>query len=141
VPKLQDRREDIPLLADFFIKIYSEKNHKLIKGIDPVAMDFLMRFSWPGNVRELENVIERAVILTRSDLISHSDFPATINIKKDENEVPISTFEHTKTLKDVEKQMIIKSLNENDGNRTRTAEILGISRRTLQLKLKEYGIN
>ena len=141
VPKLQDRRDDIPLLTDFFIKKYSEKNHKLIKGIDPVALDFLMRFNWPGNVRELENVIERAVILARGDLITPIDFPSHINIKNDESGIYTDSLEYGKTLKDVEKQMILKSLNENDGNRTRTAEVLGISRRTLQLKLKEYGVN
>ena len=138
-PLLLERREDIPLLADFFIRKYSEKNHKLIKGIKPVALDLLMRFSWPGNVRELENVIERAVILTRGDLISPSDLPENINVNKDENAK--TSMEYGQTLKDVEKQMILRTLDEKNGNRTRTAEILGISRRTLQIKLKEYGIN
>ena len=141
IPPLNERREDIPLLTDFFIKKYSKKNHKLIKSIDPVALDFLMRFDWPGNVRELENVIERAVILTRGDSISLSDFPATINLKSDNQERPAPILEYGQTLKDVERQMIIKTLDANGGNRTRTSEILGISRRTLQLKLKEYGIN
>ena len=100
-----------------------------------------MRYTWPGNVRELENVIERAVIMTRGDLILPSDFPATINIKKSEVEIPTTKIEPGQTLKDVERQMIIKTLEDNKGNRTHTAEILGISRRTLQLKLKEYGIN
>jgi len=113
----------------------------LIKGIKPVALDLLMRFSWPGNVRELENVIERAVILTRGDLISPSDLPENININKDENENAKTSIEYGQTLKDVEKQMILRTLDEKNGNRTRTAEILGISRRTLQIKLKEYGIN
>ena len=141
IPPLNERREDIPLLTDFFIKKHSEKNHKLIKSIDPVALDFLMRFNWPGNVRELENVIERAVILTRGDSISPSDFPSTINIKSDSQEMPSPILEYGQTLKDVERQMIMKTLDANEGNRTRTSEILGISRRTLQLKLKEYGIN
>ena len=141
IPPLRDRRDDIPLLADFFMKKYSEKNHKLIKGIDPVALDFLLRYSWPGNVRELENVIERAVILSRDDLISPSDFPATVNIKKAKTESVPAIIEPGQTLKDVERQMIIKTLADNKENRTRTAEKLGISRRTLQLKLKEYGVN
>ena len=141
IPPLNARREDIPLLADFFIRKYAEKNHKLIKGIDPVALDFLMRFEWPGNVRELENVIERAVILTRSESLAPADFPATINLKNDVEGTPAQTLEPGQTLKDVERQMIAKTLAANDGNRTRTAEILGISRRTLQLKLKEYGIS
>jgi two-component system response regulator HydG len=141
IPPLRDRRDDIPLLVDSFIKKYSEKNHKLIKGIDPVALDFLLRYTWPGNVRELENVIERAVIMTRDDLISPSDFPATINITNDDKDKPTIVMEPGQTLKDVERHMIIKTLEDNNGNRTRTAEKLGISRRTLQLKLKEYGIN
>ncbi|MDY7032836.1 MAG: helix-turn-helix domain-containing protein [Thermodesulfobacteriota bacterium] len=99
-----------------------------------------MRHSWPGNVRELENVVERAVILTREDTITQSDFPPNIRDMDEERENgPDLT--PGKSLKEVERQMILRTLEETGGNRTHAADILGISRRTLQLKLKEYGIN
>ena len=141
IPPLRQRRDDIPLLADLFIKRYSNKNHKLMQGIDPLALDSLMRYAWPGNVRELENVIERAVIMTHDNYIGASDLPATIYDEKDDSEESLTQIMPGLTLKEVEKKMIIRTLDANNGNRTHTAEILGISRRTLQLKLKEYGIN
>jgi two-component system response regulator HydG len=141
IPPLNRRRDDIPLLTDLFIKRYSKKNHKLMQGIDPLALDLLMRYAWPGNVRELENVIERAVIMTHDNYISASDLPGTIYDKKVDSEVSLPEIFPGITLKEVEKKMIIRTLEDNNGNRTRTAAVLGISRRTLQLKLKEYGIN
>ncbi len=141
LPPLRQRRDDIPLLADLFVKRYSNKNHKLMQGIDPLAMDLLMRYAWPGNIRELENVIERAVIMTHDNYIGAADLPAAIYDKKDDSDLPSPDMMPGLTLKEVEKKMIIRTLDANNGNRTHTAEILGISRRTLQLKLKEYGIN
>ena len=141
IPPLRKRREDIPLLADFFLKQYVEKNRKLVKGFTPRAMDAIMRHDWPGNVRELENLVERAVIMTRGDMITLDEFPNTINhpfSEIDEVENELST---GRTLKDAEKEIIIRTLEETGGNRTHAAKILGISRRTLQLKLKDYGIN
>ncbi|MFH0727424.1 MAG: sigma-54 dependent transcriptional regulator [Pseudomonadota bacterium] len=141
VPPLRERREDIPLLAAFFLKRYADKNRRLIKGFSPRAMDLLMRHPWPGNVRELENVVERAVILSREDTITPAEFPGVIQaIDKDEH-AGMLDLTPGRSLKDVERQMIIRTLEEAEGNRTHAAEILGISRRTLQLKLKEYGIN
>jgi two-component system response regulator HydG len=141
VPPLRERREDIPLLADFFMKRYAEKNRRLIKGFSPRAMDLLMRHPWPGNIRELENVVERAVILSREDTITPAEFPGVLqSIDKEDYETMLE-LAPGRSLKDVERQMIIRTLTEAGGNRTHAAEILGISRRTLQLKLKEYGIN
>jgi len=140
VSPLRERKEDIPLLIDFFLKRYAEKNQKLIKGFTPRAMDLLMRYNWPGNARELENVIERAVILSRDDNITPGEFPGVIQ-GLDEKSDDMLFLAPGKSLKEVERQMIIRTLEETGGNRTRAAEILGISRRTLQLKLKEYGIN
>jgi len=141
VPPLRERHEDIPLLADFFLKQYATKNHKLVKGFTPRAMDLLMRHDWPGNVRELENVVERSVIMTRGDMIIPMDFPEALqdlDLAAGEKHVDIRP---GRSLKEVEKDMILRTLEETGGNRTHTAKILGISRRTLQLKLKEYGIN
>jgi two-component system response regulator HydG len=141
VPPLRERREDLPLLADFFLKRYVEKNRRLIKGFTPRAMDLLMRHTWPGNVRELENVVERAVIMARGDMISPDDLPDTIRELDKEVEKVRIDLTTGKSLKEVEREMILRTLEEMGGNRTRAADILGISRRTLQLKLKEYGVN
>lgn len=141
VPPLRERREDIPLLADFFLKQYAVKNRRLIKGFTPRATDLLMRYDWPGNVRELENMVERSVIMVRGDMITPDEFPDTLLAL--DPEILKSEIDLTpgRSLKDVEKEMILMTLKDTEGNRTHAAKILGISRRTLQLKLKEYGIN
>jgi two-component system response regulator HydG len=141
VPSLKDRRHDITILAEYFLKRFAEKNHKMIKGISAEATDMLIRYLWPGNVRELENVIERAVILTRGEYISPVDLPQSINLELGSDDVTQSMLPTGMPLKEIEKEVIISTLEENNGNRTKTAEVLGISRRTLQLKLKEYGVN
>ncbi len=141
VPALRDRREDIPLLADHFLKLYTKKNHRLIKGFAPRALDLLMRYDWPGNVRELENVIERAVILTRGDTIAAAELPTPLQSHLRDDDRSALAVPEPATLRDAEKQMILKTLERTGGNRTHAARELGISRRTLQLKLKEYGIN
>jgi two-component system response regulator HydG len=141
VPPLRQRREDIPLLADFFLKQYTEKNRRPIEGFTPRATDLLMRYDWPGNVRELENIIERAVIMARGEMITPLEFPVDLqNLDEDLKESRID-LTPGRSLKEVEKVMILRTLEEVEGNRTHAARILGISRRTLQLKLKEYGIN
>jgi two-component system response regulator HydG len=103
-------------------------------------MDFLIRYPWPGNVRELENVIERAVIMTRGDIVAPEHFPDTLKGHINNGQAKEPALTTGRSLKEVEKEMILKTLDDMGGNRTRTAEILGISRRTLQLKLKDYGI-
>jgi two-component system response regulator HydG len=141
VPSLQERREDIPLLADFFLKHYAQKNRRHIKGLAPRTLDLLMRYDWPGNVRELENVLERAVILVRGETIMPDALPAALQARGDAPGPAAVELRPGRSLKEVEKEMILRTLEDMDGNRTRAAEILGISRRTLQLKLKEYGVN
>ena len=139
VPPLRERREDIPLLADFFLKQYAEKNQRLIKGFTPLATDLLMRFDWPGNVRELENVTERAVIMARGDVITPDEFPETLRSLDPDLKKTSIDLSPGRSLKAVEKEMILRTLEDTNGNRTHAAKILGISRRTLQLKLKDYG--
>jgi two-component system response regulator HydG len=141
VPSLRDRREDIPLLVNFFLKRYAKKNHRNLKGFTPKAMDLLMRYDWPGNIRELENVVERSVIMVRGDFITPDEFPGVLKSLDPEYEQISAEMLSGKSLKEMEKAMIMRTLQETDGNRTHAAEILGISRRTLQLKLKEYGVN
>ena len=141
VPPLKKRREDIPLLADFFLKQYAQKNRRSIQGFTPRAADLLMRHDWPGNVRELENVVERAVIMSRGEMITPLEFPEILKELDVEGQASRVDLTPGRSLKEVEKDMILSTLAETNGNRTHASKILGISRRTLQLKLKEYGIN
>jgi two-component system response regulator HydG len=101
----------------------------------------MMRHEWPGNVRELENVVERAVIMARGEMITPTDFPEILKELDDELKSTSLNLGPGRSLKEVEKEMILRTLEETGGNRTHAASILGISRRTLQMKLKEYGIN
>ncbi len=141
VPPLRERSVDIPRLADFFLGHYARKNHRPLKGIHPRAMDLLLRHPWPGNVRELENVVERAVIMARGNRVMPENLPATFDDRQSREYDREPMLASGRSLKEVEREMILKTLADMAGNRTRTAEILGISRRTLQLKLKEYGVN
>jgi two-component system response regulator HydG len=143
LPPLRERREDIPLLIEHFLKIYNEKNNRRLKGFHPRALDALMRYSWPGNIRELENVVERAVILTADDYVQFSDLSEAI---RGATEDPLmgqfrEGIRPGMTIREMERELILKTLDDNEGNRTRTARILGITRRTLQLKLKEFDID
>ncbi len=140
VPPLRQRREDIPLLADFFLKRYTEENRTRIKAISPRALDMLIRYDWPGNVRELENCIERSVIICRGDTLTPETLPAGLNTGPPDSKTAGEARRSGRSLKDVEREMILQTLEDTGGNRTRAAVILGISRRTLQLKLKQYGV-
>ena len=140
IPPLRERSDDILLLADHFLKRYADKNKKMIKGFSPRTIDLLMRHSWPGNVRELENAVERAVILSRSEMITPDFLPDAVKSMEADAATEQADFSAGQSLKDMERQMILRTLEETGGNRTHAAEILGISRRTLQLKLKKYDI-
>ncbi len=141
VPALCERPSDIPLLAEYFMKKYSKKNRKSIKGLAPQAMDTLLRYAWPGNVRELENVIERAVIMTMGEYISTRELPLSLLAK--ENEAPIQPAQHTvltgMSLDELERKAILATLEECEYNKSKTARRLGITRATLHNKLKRYG--
>ncbi len=137
---LRERREDIPLLADHFLAIFREKNRKPIKAMSGKMMDLLVRYDWPGNVRELENVIERAVILARDEVLVPADLPPQIRMFSGEEGQDAFAIPTGMSLDEMERALIVKTLDETGGNRTRASEILGINRRTLQNKLKEYGL-
>jgi len=141
VPPLRERKEDIPLLAEHFLNHYAQKNHRPVKGILPRTLDLLMRYSWAGNVRELENTIERAVIIARSEQLTPKEMPVNIQSLADELKPPETGVIAGLTLKEVERDLIVKTLEQTDGNRTHAAKILGITRKTLQNKLKEYQID
>ena len=143
VPPLRSRVEDIPVLARHFWEGFAQKNHKPIGGMTPRAMDLLLRYHWPGNVRELENVMERAVILLRGDYLSEKELPLSLQKLGHEDE-PLRGMDKAAlaapgtTLADMEKSLILQSLKDAGGNKSETARRLGVTRRTLQLKLKKY---
>jgi two-component system response regulator HydG len=139
LPPLRKRKDDIPLLAEHFFRVYQEKNKSSLKGFLPKTMDVMIRYDWPGNVRELENVVERAVLFSRGEFISPEDLPPHLQGSEYQEQSLVSVPPGI-TLKDVEKEVILQTLGETKGSRTQTARILGISRKTLQNKLKEYGI-
>jgi DNA-binding NtrC family response regulator len=132
VPPLRERKADIILLAEYFIKKYNQKCHKTILGITQYAKDALLSYSWPGNVRELENAIERAVVLCRGEAIDIEDLP---NLKVDSTKIS-----GDESIKELEKKHILNILEKTDWNLGKTAEILGIHRNTLRLKMREYGL-
>lgn len=141
VPSLKDRREDIPILAEHFLGLYSEKNNRRIAGITPGCMDVLVHYPWPGNVRELENAMERGVILMRGDYLDEESLP--IPIKKWTQEVRGEVTTDLKglpsSLEEAEKLVILKTLDEVAGNKSEAARRLGITRKTLLSKLNKYG--
>jgi len=137
LPALRERPEDIPLLAEHFLKHYSTKNRKDIRSFQSEALEALLTFDWHGNIRELENAIERAVILCPGEQITLRELPPAIRQAAETKERPLVP-RPGMTLKEMEKEMILSTLRKVDGNRTRAARILGVSRQTLQNKLKDY---
>jgi two-component system response regulator HydG len=143
IPPLCERQEDIPLLAQHFMERYARKNRKPVKGISPLAMDMLLKYAWPGNVRELENTIERAVILLPGEHITEKELPPTIT-KTYADSCPQPTpspVAANRPLEEIEKEAILATLEDSGGNKSETARRLGINRKTLHKKLKDYGID
>jgi len=133
LPPLRDRPEDIPLLAQHFLKTYSAKNKKEFEGFSREALEVLAHYSWPGNVRELENTIERAVVLTRKKIIAPTDLPEHINQGQKITEfirVPIGM-----PLEEVKNKVIEETLKTTKGDKTLAAKILGITSRTIYRKV------
>jgi len=131
VPPLRERKEDIPLLVEHFIHKYNKILNKKVEEISPQAMELLLNYDYPGNIRELENILERSMIMAKNNIMDETYFTF---INKE------NFSEKKGTLKEAEKELIIKYLIQNKSNRTKTAELLGISRRSLQNKIKEYQI-
>ncbi|MCH7897101.1 MAG: sigma-54-dependent Fis family transcriptional regulator [candidate division NC10 bacterium] len=140
LPPLRDRRDDIPLLIQAFIEELNTKYEKRIKSVDEVALRTLIRYPWPGNVRELRNTIERAIIACGTDLITLQHLPPSLTDKtRDESpdavDIPLGV-----TLEEAEKDLILRTLASVNNNKTKTAEILGVSLKTLHNKLRRYGV-
>jgi transcriptional regulator with PAS, ATPase and Fis domain len=143
LPTLQERRDDIPLLASYYLQRYTAEYGKEVQGIGDRAMELLMQYPWPGNVRELQHKMERAVIMCNEPLIS----PRHLFLDELDTR-PAATLPEGEssaaTLREIEKAAIFRALQFNDNNRTKTADALGISIRTLRNKLREYreeGVN
>ncbi|GHV26240.1 sigma-54-dependent Fis family transcriptional regulator [Spirochaetia bacterium] len=139
IPPLRERKSDIVLLADYFTEKYAGKNSKLIKRISTPAIDLLTSYSWPGNVRELENAIERAVILSKDQVIHSYDLPPSLQSAVSTNTEPTTTLEAA--LSRLEKELIVEALKIADGNMAAAARRLGITERQMGLRVHHYGIN
>jgi two-component system NtrC family response regulator len=146
VPPLRDRRDDIKVLAESFLKKYARERHKTVKGFTPEARDLLMRYRYPGNVRELENAIERAVLLTRMEYIEPEDLPEAIQAGDHERVISVGesiTLPITGSLPEItmrlEKAMLFHALRECNGNQTKAAQRIGISEKSVRDRLKKWG--
>ncbi|XPV76803.1 MAG: sigma-54-dependent transcriptional regulator [Desulfovibrio sp.] len=177
IPPLKDRLDDLPLLTSFLLRKLGKKNHKEIRDVSPAFLDGLSKYHWPGNVRELENVLERALVLSRADTLTPDLLPAQVSqAQSPQNSGVHYSPSHTPlggstqpaqsahqgtgqdfsfhsgsipaappvppapSLENAEKEALVQALEANNGHRERTADALGISRRTLQYKLKKYGL-
>ena len=140
IPPLRERIGDLIPLVDYFRKRFTAKYHKKIDNISPEVMATFSHYRWPGNIRELENVLERMVLMSETDTLALDQLPP--EIRGIVSTVGASTLkEKIDTISQMtEKQMIIDVLNKTNQNRTKAAKLLGISRRTLQNKIKEYGL-
>lgn len=137
MPALRERKDDIPLLMHGFLKEFNIENQKNILGFDNRAKSAILKYSWPGNIRELRNCVESAVVMCTKDQISFDDLPSTV---KSGCDISAITIPAGITMNEAEKIIITENLALNNGNKTKTAETLGIGRKTLHRKLIEYGI-
>ncbi len=141
IPPLRERKDDIFPLIEFFIEKYSKQNGKKKLEISKEAADQLLKYNYPGNVRELENIIERAVVLARSNIITLKDLPINVKELEEENLIPdLSSSDITRQVEALEKKLIYDALKQADGNQTKAGKMLGITERNLRYKLKKYSI-
>ena len=141
IPPLRERKEDILPLIENFIDKYCKENNKEKLEVSKEAVDVLMKYPYPGNVRELENIIERAVVLTRGKVITLNDLP--MNIKGFKEEKTLGSLDEgtlTDQVEALEKQLIFDALQQSDGNQTKAGKLLGLTERNLRYKLKKYNI-
>ena len=136
LPPLRERREDIPPLAEHFLRELCQSNHLGAMALDPALLQFLEGFSWPGNVRQLRNCLESMVVMARGPRLTLDDLPR--GIAESPGQAGRAPAASDRTLEDLQRAAILRMLHQFDGNRTRTAEALGISVRTLQRRLKEW---
>jgi len=145
LPPLRERKDDIPILVDHFLRKYSQKLQKSIDRIEPEVMRLLMNYEWPGNVRELENIIERAIVLAERSTLNTEDIPEELALGPARTRISIPFLGETdlsikKVERKVEEELIRRALMRTGGNKTQAAKLLEISHRALLYKIKEYGI-
>ena len=137
LPPLRERRQDLSALIEHFLRKFAEKNGKTIQGFSRDARDALLRYDYPGNVRELENLVERAIVLTRDDVVSLGELPLTIKETRTnlDDQTNLSA-----VVEGMERRMIVEALEAAGGVQTKAADNLGISERALRYKLRKYGL-
>ncbi len=138
IPPLRERKEDIPLLIASFIKEFAEENGKKISSIEQKARTALYNYDWPGNIRQLQNCIQSAVVMSSDEVIHFEDLPSPLKEKAESSSIVIPMGSN---MEEAEKQIILQTLENQNNNKTKTADILGIGRRTLHRKLDEYNIS
>ncbi|MBO7223928.1 MAG: sigma-54-dependent Fis family transcriptional regulator [Kiritimatiellae bacterium] len=148
LPSLKERSSDIPILCDYFIREFAERNQRNVSGISQGAIAALQAYDWPGNVRELRNTIEKMVVLARGEILEAEDVPENIKnalllkgVSLSSTALPQTTIVGEESLAEMEKRKILDALNAAGGNKSKAAEALGISRRTLHRKLNEWKLS
>ncbi len=145
IPPLRERREDIPLLIEYFIKKFNEENNKRVKGVSEEALQWMMKYEWPGNVRELENLVERMVALTPNDYLQPTELPISFLKMSKENGLKESILRGSLSLIEAEegfeRELISDALRKANFIQSHAADLLGISRRILKYKMDKLGIN
>jgi len=145
LPPLRERKEDIPLLVDHFIKKFNEENHKNVKGVQPEALELMINYEWPGNVRELENLMERVIALTPNEYIQPKELPfSLVNVSKSnglKESILSGQIPFLKAEEEFEKEVILDALKRSNNVQSHAAAILGISRRILKYKMDKLGIS
>jgi two-component system NtrC family response regulator len=140
IPPLRDRREDIKPLIEFYTKKFSAETKYPDIGFSKEAMDSLMKYNYPGNVRELENIIHRAVVLSRGELITTSEVSGELKTESGEKFEDNSKLDLNEQVESLEKKLVMKALHEAKGNQTQAAKLLGISERNLRYRLNKWGL-
>jgi len=141
VPPLRERREDIPVLIDYFLKKHTKNTSRLIKGLAPETKKILHDYGWPGNVRQLESAIERAILLCEGDLLTPDDLPS--EVRQESQSAVTGGFKLPAegiNFEEVEKNLILQAMDQTDYNITKAAKLLGLTFRTLQYRLEKFGI-
>jgi DNA-binding NtrC family response regulator len=141
VPPLRERREDIPVLIDFFLKKHTRNTSRLVRGLTSETKKLMLDYGWPGNVRQLESAIERAILLCESDLITIEDLP--LEVRQEASPAAQGAFKLPPegiSFEDVERDLIMQAMEQTDYNITKSAKLLGLTFRTLQYRLEKFGI-
>lgn len=142
IPPLRERKEDIIPLLEYYVDKFSKETEKKINGFSKEAVDILSRYNYPGNVRELENIIHRAVVLSRGDLITTTDLPMELRSLPSEQQMKSKekTMNLSERVENLEKEMVFEALHQTNGNQSKAAQLLGISERNLRYRLEKWGV-